>query len=90
MSNGDIELGDKVKDTISGFVGIAVAITEWLHGCKRITVQPDKLDPNGKPIESQTFDAPQLGLIKSKAVPMGRRDTGGPRDEPQTHGAPSR
>ena len=25
-----IELGDKVKDSISGFTGIVVAITRWL------------------------------------------------------------
>ena len=33
-------LGDEVKDTITGFKGIVVARTEWLNGCARVTVQP--------------------------------------------------
>jgi hypothetical protein len=62
-----IELGDEVKDEVTGFQGIAVARTEWLHGCKRIVIQP----PLGKDEElkdSATFDEPQLVVIKSKKV----------------------
>ena len=36
-----IELGDKVKDTVTGFTGIAVARTNWIAGCDRIIVQPE-------------------------------------------------
>lgn len=34
-----VELGDKVKESISGATGIVVARTVWLTGCVRISVQ---------------------------------------------------
>lgn len=76
-------LGDEVKDTITGFKGIVVARTEWLNGCARVTVQPQKLKSDGTPVESQTFDEFQLVVLKSAKMAVGRRDTGGPRPEPQ-------
>ena len=76
-----VDLGDKVKDLVTGFAGIAVAKTEWLHGCVRIMVQPDTLDKDGKPQEMISFDEPQLEIITAKKVPFGSRDSGGPRPE---------
>jgi len=58
----DIDLGNEVRDTITDFRGIAVAITNWLAGCQRVTVQPRGLH-DGKPIESITFDAEQLEVL---------------------------
>jgi hypothetical protein len=34
----EIELGDKVKDLITGFVGIAVAKTTFINGCTQISI----------------------------------------------------
>lgn len=76
-----INLGDKVKDKVTGFKGIAIARTEWLNGCSRITVQPDRLD-GGKVPDSQTFDEPQLTVLKAGQVKTGSRDTGGPIPNP--------
>lgn len=84
-----IQLGDRVKDSITGITGIAVARTHWLHGCDRITVQPEKLD-EGKMPESVTIDEPQLVLVKAKQVLPGKKDTGGPKPEPQRKATPSR
>jgi hypothetical protein len=76
----EIKIGDIVRDGVTGFEGMAVAITEWLHGCKRVTVQPQKLH-EGKPIEAVTFDYPQLVVVQAKDhQPL--RKTGGPRPEP--------
>lgn len=33
-----VELGDFVKDPISGFKGIAVSRHHYLHGCDRISI----------------------------------------------------
>ena len=85
-----IRLGDKVKDSISGFSGIAIGRTEWLHGCQRITVQPDHLGKDGKPLESQTFDEPQLQIVSAGKVKPGERDTGGPMPEPVRQATPKR
>jgi len=75
-----IKLGDKVKDRITGFTGIAIARTQWLHGCERITILPDKLDKDGQPQESCSFDEPDIELIKPKRYAR-KTDTGGPRPE---------
>lgn len=72
-----IKLGDKVKDEVSGFEGVAVARHEYLNGCFRISVQP-AVGKDGKLPESATFDEPNIRLLKSAKVAVGRRDTGGP------------
>ncbi len=62
-----IGLGDLVQDRITGFKGIVIARTEWLFGCVRITVQPQKLD-KGKRLDSDSFDEANLKVIKRRAV----------------------
>ncbi len=59
-----IELGWRVKDKVSGFTGVAIARTEWLNGCIRISVGPEKLHDE-KPIDDQWFDEGQLELVTS-------------------------
>lgn len=90
-----IGLGDRVKDPITGFSGIVIAVTSWLHGCVRICVQPEKLH-DGKPIDERSFDQPQLVLVKSRVhepmvlavvpspEPIVRRSNGGPSRESAT------
>ena len=78
----NVRLGDKARDSVSGFEGICVARTEWLNGCWRITLQPVGLDKDGKPQDTQTFDDFQLEVIIPGSVRSGSKSTGGPRDEP--------
>ena len=77
----NVTLGDQVKDEVSGFSGIAIASHEYMQGCIRISVQP-KVDKEGKLPEQQTFDEPQLVIIKSGAAPPHKAATaklsGGP------------
>jgi hypothetical protein len=75
-----IQLGQEVRDTISGFEGVVIAVTNWLYGCRRITVQPRDMK-DGKPIESCTFDEPQL-LAMTDTAAAERVPTGGDRDTP--------
>lgn len=82
-----IELGDLVRDIVTGFKGIAVGRTTWLHGCDRISVQPQGTTKEGKTFENQGFDEPQLQIIKKavgrlKDSPTNHRK-GGPRAEPK-------
>jgi hypothetical protein len=77
-----ITLGDEVKDSVTGFIGIAVARVEWLHGCIRIVVQPEGLNKDGKPFENQSFDEPQLKTTKQGKVKLGAVKTGGPMPVP--------
>lgn len=93
MTFQPISLGDRAKDPITGFSGIVTAVTTWLHGCIRITIEPEKLDKEGKPQEGRSFDQTQLVLIKKgvhKPMVLGvtpapkpevRRSAGGPARE---------
>ena len=87
-----MNLGDRVKDPITGMTGIVTCITTWLHGCIRIGVQPEKLK-DGKPLEAIYFDQSQLELVKKRVhapmvlavqeapKPETRRSSGGPSRE---------
>ncbi len=61
-----IELGDRVKDRITGYAGIAHAMTIWLNGCVRVAVQPESLDKDGKVVDDRYFDAGQLIIVKKQ------------------------
>lgn len=81
-----VNLGDKVKDQVTGFTGIVIAKTIWLYGCDRVSVQPQDLDKDGKVKESQTFDEKQLilvkaGVVKTEAKIESTKRTGGPRND---------
>ena len=75
-----IKLGSTVKDTITGFTGIATAEYNYLNGCKRYYIQPTELK-DGKTIEGESFDVEQLEVVKkSKKKPA--KPAGGPQLEP--------
>lgn len=81
MANkNEIHLGDTAKDTITGYEGVVVARTLWLHGCERITIQSRELK-DGKPVDSCTFDVEQVELVQS-VRPREVVATGGPKPEP--------
>jgi hypothetical protein len=77
----DIELGWRVRDTITGFEGIATGFGKFLNGCERIGVTPEKLK-DGKVLDTEYFDVQQLVVVdkKPKGVPrMPKTLPGGPR-----------
>ena len=76
-----IQLGDNVRDTISGFEGVATARVEYLYGCRRVTVTPRTIDKDGKPVEPQYFDEAQLEVIKKPKQEAKTEHKSGPRDD---------
>jgi len=72
-------LGSRVKDSITGFEGIVVGRTQWLHNCNTYSVKPTVLK-DGVPQKSEGFDEPQLSIVKEK-VHKPDNDTGGPERE---------
>lgn len=86
------QLGDRVRDPLTGFEGIVVVTSSWLHGCIRVGVQPEAMH-EGKPMESQHFDNSQLVVLDKRVhAPMQlavvempaaeeRRSSGGPSRE---------
>lgn len=69
----EIELGDKVKDLISRFVGIAVAKTEFINGCVQFTLaENNKKKPSieGEPsIDSTNLVVVEKGYVDKRKKP---------------------
>ncbi len=88
-----IRLGQKVKDNITGFEGIATGKTEWLFGCSRYCVEPQELK-DGKPVEAVWFDEQRLEII-ADTKPEVSKDSdgerpGGPQNDPRPRACPTR
>ncbi len=80
-----IKLGSRVRDNITGFTGIATGKVEFLHGCTRILIEPEKLEDNGKPVEGQYFDEQRVEVVKDKEIKVSKDSsatTGGPAGNP--------
>jgi len=71
-----MKLGDKLKDKVTGFEGIAVAQIEYLNGCRQFCVKP-RIDSSGKMPEGQYIDVQQLELVDADSVTVESKDTGG-------------
>ena len=80
IKHKDIELGDHVKDRLTGFEGIVTARTEWLYGCIRVAVLNQELNKDGKVREAEWFDEAQVERIKAVVDPV-TKITGGPARE---------
>lgn len=76
-----IKLGQRYRDKVSGFEGVATSRTEFLYGCERVGLEALV----GGDVKSFSFDAP--GLEKVSEPPVVRptqeeRRTGGERPTP--------
>ena len=80
-----IKLGQKVKDKVTGFTGIAVAKTEYLNGCIQLLVRPkkgkDQKYPDGVYIDIEELDVVDKGSIL-KTNPR-KEPSGGLRQHPE-------
>lgn len=63
-----IELGDRAKDKITKQTGIVIAITDWLYGCRRLTIQPEEVPKDNDKIHNFTLDEPQAELVKRRVI----------------------
>ena len=70
-------LGDEYTDKITGFTGVATAITFWLHACERVALQAKKLKEDGTVAKAEWFDVPGVEHVETKATPKVTK-TGGP------------
>ena len=77
-----VKLGEKVKDSITGFEGTVTARAEYLYGCVRVEVTPAALK-DGVPVESQWFD-------EQRTSALSEAPSGGPQSVPSRQSPPSR
>jgi len=71
-----IKLGKKVKDSITGFTGIATAITEHLYGCIRVCVESKTLK------EKDSHESIELWFDEQRLIPKSEAPPGGPQKTP--------
>jgi hypothetical protein len=86
-----VELGDRVRDPITGFKGIAHCMTVWLNGCIRVGVMPESLDKDGKVQDDRYFDQGSLVVVKKSVHrPLTLAVTEAPRQTRRSNGGPAR
>lgn len=62
-----IELGDKVKEKITGFVGIVEAHAKWMHNVDSFGLKSPNLK-DGMPQENRFIDGPLLEVIEKQVL----------------------
>lgn len=77
-----IKLGSIVKDTITGFTGIAVARCEYLNGCVQYEVQLPVGDEVKEYPKSKWIDGDQLQAIEATKTESPTKNSGGPHSIP--------
>jgi hypothetical protein len=60
-------LGYKAKDQVTGFEGVAASVCFDLYGCVQVVLTP-QIGADGKPGESQWFDAKRLTVTSTEPV----------------------
>ena len=68
-----VKLGERYRDTISGFEGVATSRSEYLHGCVRVGLETGK---DGE-LKQEWFDEQRLVRV----------ETGAPVESPARSGA---
>ena len=77
-----VGLGDRVRDRISGFRGIATCRSTFLYGCIRISITPEETDKDGKVNQAEWFDEPQVEVLETAAaLATTKSDKHGPRED---------
>lgn len=64
-----IELGDKVKDRITGFCGVVTGRTTYISGCDQILVSPPVKD-DGSYVDGHWIDYDRLQVVNVGHVPV--------------------
>jgi len=85
---GTAQLGDQVKDIVSGSSGIVIGHCKWLTGCDTFTVKPP-IKEDGSKIDNFHIDITRAEVIEAGVVKL-KNDTPVTRGGPQPHGSPSR
>lgn len=79
----NLNLGDKVRDTITGFAGTLTAKSEYINGCVQFCVSPP-VDKDGKLVEAAWIDWQRLEVTEATNASKPLRAVGGPQDAPST------
>jgi hypothetical protein len=67
-------MGSVMRDTITGFQGMAIGVAEYLNGMRRYAIQPQELR-DGKLIDAVWFDEGRLELLEKKEPQVSKDST---------------
>jgi hypothetical protein len=72
-------LGDRLRDVVTGFTGIAISRIHYLNGCEQYQLAPEQLE-DGKVVEPEWFDIQRLEVAAPAAFTPANRlaAVGGP------------
>ena len=86
-----VDLGDRVRDKVTGLEGVAIARSVYLFGCAQVCVAPPA---QGGKSEAAWFDEPRLEVVKCGAIDPADVSTdsepGGPPRGPTSRPVPGR
>jgi hypothetical protein len=79
------ELGQEVKEKVTGYAGVVMSRSEYFTGCLHYGIQSRSLTPDGKTKDWEYFDESRLELIGNEFVlQVPDESTSGPgRNPPQ-------
>ncbi len=69
MYNFKFELGQRVKDCITGFSGVIMGRSQFITGCNQYALCPTKLDKDGKRMDWEYFDENRL-VVTGKGITL--------------------
>lgn len=72
----DERLGKKMRDTVTGFEGIATSKVYFLTGCTQFGLTPRITGENKRP-ETEYFDEQRLEVVDDARAPVRTSPTGG-------------
>ncbi len=86
MSARPVNLGERYRDTITGFEGVATSRHEYMFGCVRVTLEGRSTDD--KAPEELIFDEQRLEElpVRGYKLPPTMATTGGSRSTPPRTG----
>lgn len=80
----DVKLGERYRDSVSGYEGVATSTCFYLHGCERVCLE-QWIERSGE-LRELHFDAPRLVHVAT-ATRVTTTRTGGVKPPPPRTGA---
>jgi hypothetical protein len=84
-----IQLGDEVKDKVSGFSGIAIGRIEYINGCIQFGIKSKVKKTGELPKDNYWVDEKELDIVKKGAVKIEMKRTGGDMPKIRNSNMPS-
>lgn len=71
-----VPLGTKLRDTITGYEGVAIAKTVYMNGCVQFHLKSNIIK-DGKTAMAEPFDSQQLETVEKPKKEIKKKPTGG-------------